>query len=274
MNAASLRQLRTFLRSYRALIHLSWSVMFQYRAAVFIWTFWSLTGPIIHLSVWSSIIRAEGTIAGFTASDIAAYFIVQSIVYHLHSAWHAYEFGYLMRTGWLSSHLLRPFDPSHRFVADNVAFKMINLVWLIPIWAGLIWYFRPAFPLSFERIVAFICTLLLAAILNFLWTHCWAMVSFWTVRADALFDLWGAIAFLLGGGIAPIALLPPALQGVAGYLPFVHMIAAPIEAMVGVVPLAQVWRGTPIALLWIVVLFWVSRSLWRRGLRQYSAVGA
>src|SRR5690606_40666106 len=57
-------------RGYKALLHLTWSEMLQYRAAVFIWTLWSLAGPIIHLSVWSSIVAAEGALAGYDRGAI------------------------------------------------------------------------------------------------------------------------------------------------------------------------------------------------------------
>src|SRR5690606_25137293 len=183
------RSLRSLIKGYRALMHTSWSVMLQYRAAVFTWTLWSLAVPIVQLSVWSAIIAVEGGMDGYDRENIIAYFLLQSIVFHMTTAWHVYEFSEYIRSGTLSMWLLRPFDPSHQFVTSNLSFKFVNLIWLTPIWIGLWVYFRPGITYSAARVVAFALGLLLAATLNFLWTHMWAMVAFWTVRAHSFYDL-------------------------------------------------------------------------------------
>lgn len=248
--------------------------MLQYRASVFLWTLWSLAGPIIHLAVWSSIAQAEGSVGGYDRGGLVAYFIVQSMVYHVTSAWQVYEFGYLIRTGTLSAQLLRPFDPVHYIVSNNVSFKLINLVWLIPIWTAMVIYFRPAVVLSPVQTGMALLTLAMAAVLTFLWVHCWAMVAFWTVRADSFFNLAEAFAFLVGGGIAPLALLPDVLQRLSSGLPFYYMLGFPIEVAIGAVPLNQAGRGFLIGCLWIAIFFGIYRGLWRLGLKRYGAVGA
>lgn len=272
--AAATGGVRYLLRAYGALMAARWSELLQYRASVFLWTLWSLAGPIIHLSVWSAVARARGEIAGYGMGDIAAYFLIQSVVYHFTVAWQAYEFGYLIRTGTLSARLLKPFDPSHYIVAQNVSFKLINLIWLIPIWAGMFSYFRPPIELSPGRLFAFGVALGAAALLQFLWVHCFAMLAFWTVRADALYDLTETVAFFIGGGIAPVAFLPAAVKGLAQYLPFYYVVGFPIEVGAGSIPWEQVWRGVAVTLAWAAVFFGLYRLLWRLGIRRYGAVGA
>src|SRR5690606_23768486 len=105
--------------------------------------------------------------------------------------------------------------------------------------------------------------------------HIFAMLAFWTIRADATFDLIAAVSFLLGGGIAPVAFLPPFLAGIATYLPFYYMIGFPIEVATGAVAAAPAaWRGIAVTLAWSVAFFAVYRLLWRLGIRRYGAVGA
>lgn len=261
-------------RGYRALFHVSWGEMLQYRAAVFLWTLWSLAGPVIHLSVWSSIIAVEGALSGYDQGSIVAYFIVQSVVYHFISAWQVWEFSYFIRSGSLSTRLLKPFDPTHHMVANNVAFKLINLVWLVPIWTGMYLYFRPEIPWEWTRLLHFALALLLAATVNFLWAHCWSMLAFWTVRASAFFEFADALGYFIGGGLAPVALLPGFLQTLARFHPNYYVIGFPIEVGIGALDLAAA-RATMMASLgWIVALFAVYRLLWRQGLKRFSAVGA
>lgn len=265
---------RALVRGYVALFRLSWAEMLQYRASVFLWTLWSLAGPIIHLAVWSSVIEAEGALQGYDRGSIVAYFIIQSIVYHFTGAWQAYDFSYLIRTGTLSVRLLRPFDPSHYIVANNVAFKLINLVWLIPIWTGMVLYFRPEMELTWQRALLFLISMSLSAALYFLWAHCWAMVAFWTIRASAFFEFTDWVGYFIGGGFAPIALLPGGLREAVVYLPPYYWTGFPIEVAIGAVESSMILTGLAVTSLWIVLLFLIYRILWRLGLKRYGAVGA
>ncbi|HET7559022.1 MAG TPA: ABC-2 family transporter protein [Limnochordia bacterium] len=267
--------LSAFARAYRAVLANSWATMVQYRAAVVLWTLWSLGGPVIQLAVWAAIAGAQGgAVGGFTRDAFVAYFLVQMIVYHFTSAWQVYEFSYQIRQGSLSFQLLRPFDPSHYIVAGNVAFKLLNLVWLIPIWAGLFWIYRPHFAPSLGQAALFIVTLVWAGALRFLWVHCWAMLSFWTVRASNISDLFEGVVYLVGGGVAPIAVLPPLLQSVAGLLPFRYMLGFPIEVALGRVAGADAWWGIGWMAFWTALFFVVYRALWAAGLKRFGAVGA
>ena len=265
---------KSFARSYVALLRLYWSEMLQYRAAVFLWTLWSLAGPIIHLSVWSAIVEAEGALGQYDRGGIAAYFLVQSVVYHFTSAWQAYEFSYLIRSGTLSTRLLRPFDPSHYLVVNNVAFKGVNLVWLIPIWAAMYLYYRPALDFSWQRVVHFSLALAGAAVLQFMWAQMWAMLAFWTVRVAGYYEFAEAIGYFIGGGLAPVGLLPEALRVLSPWLHFYRVFGFPIEVAIGVVPPGEVWPGLLKTALWAAAYFILYRFLWRRGLARYSAVGA
>lgn len=247
--------------------------MLQYRASVFLWTLWSLAGPIIHLSVWSSIIAVEGALQGYDRDEIVAYFVVQSVVYHFTSAWQVWEFSYLIRSGTLSVRLLKPFDPTHHLVANNIAFKLINLVWLIPIWTGMYLYFRPAIPWGWQTVLSFALALVLAATLMFLWMQCWAMLAFWTVRASGFFEFVDVLGYFVGGGIAPVALLPEALKPLSRILPHYYIAGFPIEVGIGALDFAAARAGMVTSLVWIAALFVIYRVMWRLGLRRFGAVG-
>ncbi len=272
--AAAGAAVKGFARSYAALFRLTWSEMLQYRAAVFLWTLWSLGAPIVHLSVWSAIAEAEGTLGWYDRGGIAAYFLVQSVVYHFTSAWQAYDFSYLIRTGTLSTRLLRPFDPSHYLVVNNVAFKGINLIWLVPIWVAMYLYYRPSLDFSSERIALFALALAGAAALQFLWAQAWAMIAFWTVRVSAYYEFADAIGYFIGGGLAPVGLLPEALRALSPWLHYYYVFGFPIEVAIGAVPIGEVWAGLMRTALWSIAYFALYRALWRRGVARFSAVGA
>jgi ABC-2 type transport system permease protein len=82
------------------------------------------------------------------------------------------------------------------------------------------------------------------------------------------------VSLFLAGRIAPLALLPPAVAGVAGVLWFRSMLAFPVDLLTGAVQGTDaVLRGLASQLVWLAVWFAAYRLAWSRGIRKYGAVG-
>jgi len=109
--------------------------------------------------------------------------------------------------------------------------------------------------------------------LRFCWGYWIALLSFWATRADALLSVQESLIFLIGGQVAPIALLPGVLKSAAIVLPFRYMVGFPVEILSGQLAPAEVWTGLGLQAGWLVVALVLCRVLWRAGLKQYTAVG-
>jgi ABC-2 type transport system permease protein len=82
------------------------------------------------------------------------------------------------------------------------------------------------------------------------------------------------VSLFLAGRVAPLALLPPAVAGVAGVLWFRYMLAFPVDLLTGTVYSADaLLRGFAGQIIWLAVWFAAYRVAWTRGLRRYGAVG-
>jgi ABC-2 type transport system permease protein len=115
---------------------------------------------------------------------------------------------------------------------------------------------------------------LLAAAMRFFISFTTGLLAFWTTRATAIMELHAGVSLFLAGRIAPLALLPPAVAGVAGVLWFRYMLAFPVELLTGAVHGSDaVLRGLAGQVVWLG--FWVAayRIVWSRGIRKYGAVG-
>jgi ABC-2 type transport system permease protein len=169
--------------------------------------------------------------------------------------------------------LLRPLPPIYDALASEFAGKVVYLVFDTPVLIGLALILRPELHLTWQNGLAFIPALILAWALRFFWGYWLALLAFWATRADALLGLQDALIFLLAGQVAPIALLPEALQTAAKILPFRYMVAFPVEVLTGGVDQAGLLAGFTLQIGWLAIaaaLYWL---LWRGGLRHYSAVG-
>src|SRR2546427_11426298 len=100
------------------------------------------------------------------------------------------------------------------------------------------------------------------------------LLAFWTTRATAIMGLHGGIALFLSGRIAPLALLPPAVAGVAAVLWFPYMLAFPVNLLTGAVHgTAALLHGFAGQIVWLGLWVAAYRVAWAWGVRRYGAVG-
>ena len=247
----------------------------QYRAAIFIWIIGHVLEPLIYLVVWSVVSRSsEGGIGGFGAGDFAAYFIVMMLVNHVTYTWIIYEFEYRIRHGSLSFSLLRPLHPIHTDIVDNVSSKLITLPVMLLAAAILAIVFRPTFHLAPWAVAAFVPALFLAFIVRFLIEWTLALAAFWTTRVSAVNQGYYVAALFLSGQVAPLALLPYPVQVAAAVLPFRWTIGFPVELLLGRLTPIQALTGLAAQAAWVGLGLVLLRTVWRAGVRTYSAVGA
>lgn len=262
------------MRKFLAFLRLQMAVQMEYRAVMWIWLLSGFTLPLINLAVWTSV-AAHRSVAGFTVADFVSYFLAVMAVDHFTAEWSAYEWEWYVRQGHLSPRLLRPVDPMWELAAANLAYKVAQGVILLPVWV-LLWNLLGGTPyaLTGPTLAAFLVTLTLAAVLNFLVGYCFAMLAFWTVRVGALYDMfaWG-IGYFFSGRLAPMEVLPAWVNAIADWLPFRYIVAFPVEVLMGRVAPLEAVKGVAMQLVWLSVCVVLKRWLWQRGLRQYTAVG-
>ncbi|MBN1490067.1 MAG: ABC-2 family transporter protein [Phycisphaerae bacterium] len=261
------------LRAYPSLFRVAWTTMFQYRAEMLIWAAWGFVHPLVALAVWSAAAHGR-TIVGLGRADFAAYFLTLMIFSHLTMSWDAFEFSYLVQSGRLSPKLLRPIHPIHEAIAYNIAYKLITLLLLVPVWLLILWALHPNAATRAWHLAAVVPVLLLGAAVRFLWNYCIALVAFWTTKVDAINSLYWSFDQFLGGRLAPMALMPAFVQTAAWFAPFRSMVVFPVEVALGQLNGRQILEGLAMQLVWLVLGYGLFRLLWRLGIRQYSAVGA
>ncbi len=261
-------------QAYRAYFKKTFAVQLQYRASLLIWLISTVLEPLIYLVVWSTVAEASGgSVGGFTPGDFAAYYIAFMIIDHLTFTWIMWEYDYRIRMGQLSTMLLRPIHPIHEDIADNITYKVLTLVVLVPVTGLLIWLFSPAFNTQPWAVAAFIPALLLSFLVRFMLGWSLAMIAFWTTRTAALNNSFYVLELFLSGRIAPLAVLPTGLQTMAMLLPFRWALAFPVELLLGRLTAGEALVGFGMQALWLTICLIFMRLIWQAGVRKYAAFG-
>ncbi len=268
--------MRNALIAVGAFLRPSIATMLQYRGEMALWAVWGVVYPSVAMAMWSAAVRGSsaGAIHGMDGRDFAAYFLLMMIVGHLTTAWDIFEMGYVVRTGAMSSRLLRPVLPIWHNLADNLAYKAVTLGMLVPIWVVIWLVVQPRLTADATQIGLGIAATAVAAVLHFLWNYNLALGAFWLTRTEGLAELWWGTNILFGGRMAPLTIMPALLQYVAALLPFKWIIWFPSAALAGQLDTRGLVQGLAWQLGWLVVGIVFFRLAWRYALRRYSAVGA
>ena len=264
----------SWARRYGALIRNAWLVDLQYGATILVWALWGVVDPAIALGIWWAI-AAAGPVGGYGRTDFARYFFALTLVNQLTLAWDSWHLDHWIRGGEFNFRLVRPLHPVHEAVADNLAYKARSATILLVVWlvVALAW---PAvrLPLDAGRWALTALAVLLAAAMRFFISFTTGLLAFWTTRATAIMELHAGLSLFLAGRIAPLALLPPAVAGVAAFLWFPYMLAFPVDLLTGAVHgSGALARGFIGQIVWLVLWIVAWRVAWRQRLKRYGAVG-
>lgn len=266
-------RLRALTDFYVTVASTSIQEQFQYRVANYAYLIGMVIEPIIYLVVWSTVARSQGgEIRGLTPGDFAAYYITWTLVRNMNIVFTPYGWEWRIREGRLSSMLLRPVHPLHYDLAFFAGMKVVVMVMWIPIAVVLAAIFHPTFQIDPLRAVVFFVAVWGAYLIRSMFLWALGMITFWTTRVSALYELWFTAELLLSGRLVPMQLMPDWVNRVADLLPFRWTFGFPIDLLVADMSAAQQLTGLAIQLLWIGLGTALVAGVWRVGVKRYSAV--
>jgi ABC-2 type transport system permease protein len=247
---------------------------FQYRVATYFWLVGMIAEPVVYLVVWTTIAKQQGgAVQGISTGEFAAYYIVWTLVRNMNIVFTPYGWEWRIREGQLSAALLRPLHPLHDDIAAFAGWKPVVILLWLPI-AGALWLaFHPVLaPTALEGVVFFLA-IWGAYLIRTMFMSILGMITFWTTRVSAIFELALAVELLLSGRLVPLPLMPDWVEDLAAVLPFQWSFYFPIQALVGDYSTGELLGGLGMQVLWIVVLTGLTLFVWRFAVRRYSAVG-
>jgi ABC-2 type transport system permease protein len=262
-----------YLRLYWTLARQGMQVQFQYRAANYFSMIGLVIEPLVYLAVWSTIARQSGgSVGGYTPSGFAAYYIAWTLVRNMNIAFTPAGWEERIREGTMSFQLVRPLHPVHYDIGWFAGWKIVVIVLWIPIAVALSLIFHPTLTTGVEQGAVFFVAIWLAFLLRSLLLWSLGMITFWTTRATALFEVYFYSELLLSGRVLPVTLLPRWAQTVGNFLPFRWSFGYPITALVGPISRADLYLGLLAQLGWIAAAALIVAVVWRRAVKHFTAV--
>ena len=266
--------MRRYVEFYLASMRVSILSQIQYRVANYFYMIGMITEPVIYLVVWSTIAKQQGgEVGGYTAGTFAAYYIVWTLVRNMNIVFTPYGWAWRIREGNLSMELMRPMHPIHGDIAFFAGWKFVVIIFWLPLAAFLTWVFKPTLSITGLEVLVFFLAIWGAYLIRTMLLSLLGMITFWTTRVSAIFELYFGLELILSGRLVPMTLMPQWVQTLSNYLPFKWTFYFPIDTLVGNLSARELWTGVGMQVLWIVIGASLLNLVWRAAIKQYSAVG-
>lgn len=258
------------LRKAKTILSVYYAYMLEYRAELILWVL-SGTLPLILMGVW--VEAAQTGDFALSPQQFIRYFLAVFLVRQFTVVWVIWEFEREIVEGKLSMRLLQPLDPGWHHLASHFAEKFARLPFAFVLIGLFFWlYPQSAWMPSIAQLFLFAVSVTMAFLLRFIMQYTMAMLAFWTERASAIENFSFLFFLFLSGMIAPLETFPPIVRSIALWTPFPYLIAFPASLLVGLPQ--NIPAGFAVMIGWGAIFFVLNRWLWRRGLRQYSGMGA
>jgi ABC-2 type transport system permease protein len=272
--AVRVGRLRSLVDFYLTTMRTEVQTQFQYRAATYMYLLGMVAEPVIYLVVWTTIAEESGgTVGGLTPGEIAAYYIVWTLVRNMNLVFTPYGWEWRIREGQLSGALLRPLHPIHYDLASFAGGKVVWVLFYLPIAVALALLFDPVFAVRPLEVAVFLVAIWGAYLIRTFNQTAVGLITFWTTRVGALFQLYITLELLLSGRLVPLTFMPEWVQTLAWFLPFQWTFYFPIQTLVSDYSDEQLLAGLAMQAFWTVVGIGIFSLAWRYAIRRYTAVG-
>jgi len=267
-----MKGLSSAVRAFPTLLRVGFADALAYRAEFLVWVL-AYTMPIIMLSLWTAVAR-EAPIGRFGEREFQAYFMATLVVRLSTGSWVVWDINMEVRQGTLQKRLLRPIHPLLTYLAENLAALPMRFVVILPILFITLWWLgTDVFTHDWLRLLIVPASLLGAFMLTFWATAAIGTLAMFMESSISVFDLWLGFFTVLSGYVMPLELFPKSVQAVVVWLPFRHMMAFPVENLLGLMTREQALLALTVQWAYVLSFALLASTLWRLGMKRFAAYG-
>lgn len=262
------------MKTNLAVIKLSLKSTLTNKSSIFILLLQSIIPILVMFYLWSSILTGNKTIGGLTNNQMIVYYVGVNFVNFF--VWYAidWELNDDIHSGKISNILHRPISLHKYYFNRMVGDRLANIITLLPIFILLFIYFVIVKKIRISPILSvfFVISLVLTAILWFLFSFIVGCLAFWFENLFFVLLVKEVFISLLAGYYFPLSILPDFWQRVFNVLPFKYFGSFPINIILNKVSINNWLENSLVELGWIIFLYVASLLVIRKGLKKYADI--
>ena len=243
-----------------------------YRMDTFLMFFSQIISLIFLIYLWLSIYNQGGVIGDYSLASLISYYVLTGfLAFTVGTQFVSWMTSDIIMNGEVSNYLLKPFN----FLGDIFFTVLGGMVYKIPFYLIIVLTFLYFFPFSFDfRVIFyFVISIIISILISFLIFYSVGLSSFYLESNFGINALFSWIAQLFSGMFIPLDILPEFFLKLADFLPFKFLAFVPVSVINGRISPEDFYIYAIEGLIWIIMLFYLSQILWKRGIIKYESYG-
>lgn len=253
----------------------TWNEFFTYRLNFVMWRIRLIFQLLTLYYLWFSVLPNNQEILGYDLAKILTYVLLTHIMGSFIFSTRTSEIGENINNGDLTIFLLRPINYFGYWFSRDLGDKAMNSIFSLVEFIILLFLLRP--PIFIQENILFlflsIFAIMLAIIMYYFVNVLLGFVAFWSQETWAPRFIFFVLITFLAGAMFPLDILPKFIFTIINLLPFTYLLYFPIKVYLGQLPIEQILSGFIISLIWIIVMYLITKFVWDKGLKVYTAFG-
>lgn len=230
---------------------------------------------LITFFLWQAIYGNRQEIFNYQQSQMLTYIILLNVVGGVVLSTQTSSIAEEINSGSLSNFLIRPINYFAFNLFRDLADKFINIFFSIIEVAFILYIFKPQFLFQTNPyfIVLFIVSLFYSVFLYFFINLLLSFIAFWSREVWAPRFIFFILISFLAGTYFPLDIVPAPVYSVLTLLPFAYLLFFPIKIYLGQANSLFLIKGFSMSIIWLLVLYKITKIVWHKGLQAYTAEG-
>lgn len=267
------------MKKYAQVMKMNIQIALSYKWNLILTSLMDIFRIIAEIAFWGILF---GAISGNTFSDynlnsIITYYIFMFIIGTITNA---SDIGSKItndiKSGVLNNLLIRPINYLGYYFSEIISHKLVQLliavITFIPIF--IIQASNISLNINPEQLWLFPIVLLLSLLINFFLNVIISLLVFWITEVTSFFFLKDILLDFLSGRVFPIDLLPKWIFTALAFLPFNYCTFFPITLLTRGIQNESFFKGLIIQIIWVAILYIITKLTWHLGIKKYSGTGA
>jgi ABC-2 type transport system permease protein len=226
--------------------------------------------------VWTAIFKNVSTVSGYDYRGMISYVVV-GWIFRLLTTNYEYELMISkdIKLGRLSNFIVKPVDYLRYIFADSIGrLSLAFVVVIVQAIIGILIFHESLFiNISLFSFIILIGFFICSYIIKFLLASLIGFISFWTTEVYGLSRGINVLMRILSGAYFPLDAIGEVFSAVALSFPFAYTLFYPTQIFLGRISALESLKALGIMLIWIVILWFCVRVLWKAGLKKYESAG-
>lgn len=231
-----------------------------------------IIGNIIIVSVtfflWKAIYSSssKGIMNGFNINEMLVYVMITFVISLITFSNCKFIVGDEVRQGSIAMELIKPINYRKRVMFMSFGAFIFNFLFLfLPGFIIVIAYsFYKGIYIGIMQIILFLISIFLGFLINSYYNYIFGLLAFKFYNVWGISQIANAIVMLISGSLIPLTFFPSVVEKIFNILPFSSIIYTPAMIYLGKYSVFEALKAILIQIIWVFIMFILSKLIWNR----------